>query len=78
MAKFIVNEPSFIDGTLRQAGDIVETNLGGEKYHEKKHANLTPYSPKALQEIQQQLAEEEAKDPAGIATAEQQPQADAQ
>lgn len=56
--RYIVNEPSFIDGTLRQAGDVVTTDLGSD-YDAKLHANLTPFTPKALEKMKAELDEAE-------------------
>jgi hypothetical protein len=55
--KFIVLEKSFIDGTIREVGDVVDIVLG-RPHDPTKHANLQPHTPEAERKMQEKLAAE--------------------
>lgn len=60
-ARYVVKEKSYIDGHLRQAGDVVDIDLGCN-YDPKAHANLAPFSKKALQDVQSAINEKKGGD----------------
>lgn len=57
--KLIVKEKSFIDGTIREKGEVVDIVLG-RAHHKEAHSNLEPYSPEAKKRIDAELEEEAA------------------